>query len=272
MEVDVFFLNRPVEPFGMSIHLWGLRVRVPMNLVKSPNLGVKGFHELGTIVGQDKFQGEGKQEGDQFKELFGSKGGMTPCCPCKGPAGIDIGEGDDVSTGAVDDLFNGIESSTVPRVGCDEMLWFSDTFRSFPFHDLSIVTHLHREHAESPKVSDEVSHRGGRGTGKPVLLAERDHGFLNFLFAEIRVLGSLAFDLGKDVRMPGMASEGLRTLGAFIQGRELSLPAHKLMFPEEEGAAFHRERFLGGWKPVLVPEGKDSGFFFCFGGNHRPPS
>jgi hypothetical protein len=211
VKINVLFLDGAVEPFGMGIHLRSLRKGVPVNLVKPPNLGIKGFHELGTVVREDIFQRERKEEGHKVEELFGSLGGMTRRPPGKGPTSVDIGKGDNVPTGAMDDLFNGIKSSTVPRRGCDEIPWFSDSFRTFSLNDLSIVTHLHREHPESPKISDEIAHRGGRGAGEPMRSTEDLKGVVHFLLPEIRVQGSLAFDLGNDVGRPGATSDGLRT-------------------------------------------------------------
>lgn len=54
VKIHILLLDRAVEPLRMGIHLRGFRIRMPMGGMESSNLGIKVFHELASIVGEDK--------------------------------------------------------------------------------------------------------------------------------------------------------------------------------------------------------------------------
>lgn len=199
VKIHVLFLNRAVEAFGMGIHLWGLRKGVPVDLVKASNFGIKVFHELASIVGEDTGQGEGEENRHKVKKLFCCLARMARRGPRKGPAGIEIGKGDDVATGSMNDRLNGVEGSTVARIRRREMFGFSDFFCSRPLNNLPMVANLHRHHAKASEVSDEIANRGGGWAQEMACGTERLKGFVDFLLSEVGMLGALAFDLGNDV-------------------------------------------------------------------------
>lgn len=81
--IHKLFLDGAIEPFGMSIHLRGLWVGVPVLFVESFHLGVKVLHKLTAVVGEDVLKREWKQEGDKLKELLGRLTGMARGGPCE---------------------------------------------------------------------------------------------------------------------------------------------------------------------------------------------
>jgi hypothetical protein len=56
MVVDELFLNCPIKPFHMGIHLGGSGIGMPVVLMESPDL--KCFIELRAIVGEQFFNQE----------------------------------------------------------------------------------------------------------------------------------------------------------------------------------------------------------------------
>lgn len=216
MKIHILLLDGAVETFGMGIHLRGLGVGMPVRGMESSNLGIESFHELTSIVGEDKGQGEGKENRHEVKELFGCSTRMARRCEGKGPAGIEVGKGNDIATGTMDDRLNGIERSTVARVHCLEMLGFSRFWSSFPLNDLPIVANLCREHSKAPKVADEIANGGGGWAREMTRIAEGEERMVNLLLSEVRMIGSLAFHLYKNGLGPDTGSEGLWTGGFLV--------------------------------------------------------
>lgn len=53
MVVNELFLNRPIKPFYMGIHLGGSGIGVPVIFVQPSNFFVKMLHELRAVVSKD---------------------------------------------------------------------------------------------------------------------------------------------------------------------------------------------------------------------------
>ena len=83
MIINEFLLDSAVEPFGVGVHLGGLRVRVPVDFVESFHFLGKVLGKFRAVVGQNIFQREGEQKRHEFKELFGGQAGVTGGCPSK---------------------------------------------------------------------------------------------------------------------------------------------------------------------------------------------
>ena len=70
MIVHEFFLDRLIEAFAMSVHLWRLGIGVIVDEVQTPQFFVKMFHELATVVSQNKSNGKWKYFEAQSEKFF----------------------------------------------------------------------------------------------------------------------------------------------------------------------------------------------------------
>lgn len=269
--IDELLLDGAIEPLGMSIHLGCFGVGVPVDLVEPFNLGIEVFHELTAVVRQDVLQGEREQERHELEELFGGLAGVTGGGPSEGPAGVDVGEGDDVAAGTMDVLLDGIEGTAVAGVERHEILRFPYSFGSFPLDDLAVVTNLHGKHPETTEVSDNVANGGSRGAVEGRCSTQGGDGLLHLLLAEVGVVGPLPFDLGDDLGWPGTNTNVLRPLGLLVQGFELTTSFLELALPVEEGTTFDTEGVNGRLETMPVPEIEDFGLVFGFIGEHTCP-
>ena len=108
----MFFLNTTVKSFTVGIHLGCSRVSVTMGEIQIFNLLIKMFHEFTTVVGQHI---------------------------------LDIGEGNYISSRAIDDSFYHVKRSTMPGVFSYKVLGFPRSFSSFKRYLLTIMSNFNRE-------------------------------------------------------------------------------------------------------------------------------
>lgn len=183
-----------------------------------------------------------------------------------------VGKGNDVPTGAMDDLFNGVKGSAVTGAFCHKILRFSRLFQSFSRHHLSVVSYLDRKGTETAPIFDEVADRGNRGTDELAVCAKWFQKLKHLVFPEVGVFGTKTSDFIQDRLRPSALSNGLWTTRLFIQRFKLPTPFLLLVFPEEEGAPFDWKRVDRCFEPMVLPEGEDAGFLLCFVGNHTGPA
>src|SRR3989338_5546197 len=90
MKIYILLLNGTIESFRMSVHLGGLGIGVPMNLMKSSHFYVKVLHEFRAVIRENELKRKRKEIGHEIKELF-SRGTRMACrCPGKRPSRIHI--------------------------------------------------------------------------------------------------------------------------------------------------------------------------------------
>jgi hypothetical protein len=67
--VDIFFLDRTIEPFTVGVHLRGLGIRMPVREAETTELFVEMPHELRPVVREDVLKAIREQDTDNLEEI-----------------------------------------------------------------------------------------------------------------------------------------------------------------------------------------------------------
>ena len=71
--VEEFFLHGAIEPLDVGVHLWRLRVRVPVSAVNGTESSIKVLLELGAVVSEHIGETVRKDRGHEVEELTSSE-------------------------------------------------------------------------------------------------------------------------------------------------------------------------------------------------------
>lgn len=135
---------------------------------------------------------------------------MRGGAPCKSEPAVDVLEGDDIPSAAMNEPFDGIECHAVARISSFEILGFTQYLAAVYLLRPSEVIDLLREDSESPQIVDESSHgRCGRN-GLLIPPTEPFQQYLQLLFAKVRMLHPESLDLIQDFQGPDTQSSMLR--------------------------------------------------------------
>ncbi|MEK7218606.1 MAG: hypothetical protein AAB728_04040 [Patescibacteria group bacterium] len=271
VEIHKLFLDRPVEPLAMGIHLRGLGVGVVMGEMEFRELLCEVLLELGAIVREDVLEGHREDHAAEREELLGGLRGMGGRGPREPEPAVDILEGDDVPAAAVDEPFHGVERNAVPRMQSLEVLGFPEHLLAVGLLHLPEVADLLREDPESTEVGDDPADCGDGGDGKGIPPAEPCQQNLELRFPEIRMRHADPFDLIQHRKRPGAESAMRRHSRLFLQGHGLPMSCPKLPLPEEERPPRNPEGIQGRKKAVLLPEHEDLKLLLGFARHMLPP-
>lgn len=164
--VREFLLHSPVEAFRMRVHLGSSRIGMIVEEMEVPDLFREVLGEFAPVVGEDRGEGERKDQPDTVEELSGGEGSMGMGRPGEGETRVDIGGREDVSSPSFPVFLKGIEGDDVPRILRFQSFRLSQDL--FPFHRLhfSEMGDLLREETESAQIANESSDGRGFRTGK----------------------------------------------------------------------------------------------------------
>ena len=144
MVIDEFFLNGPIKPFYVSVHLGSFGIGMPVLFVQASNFLIEVLHELRAIVGQYRLKWIGKHLGDDSQEFSGGQRRMALSGPGKGEARIVIGEGDNVSPDAIEKVFHRVKGAAFTGSAGFIAFGFSPLMSLLLLDSLSIGPKLHR--------------------------------------------------------------------------------------------------------------------------------
>jgi hypothetical protein len=181
--IEELFLKGTVESLHMGVHLWRLRVRVPVDLMELSELLVKVSHELRAVVSQHMLKRIGKDLTDDLKDFPGRLRAVTVGRPGKREAGIEVCEGDPISPQPVQEQLHRIKGPTVASRASVKTLRLS-----FPLdllsYSLAIGSYLHgnRSHLVRSLRYDSADGPGLRTTQAPCI-TQRLEQKIELLFA-----------------------------------------------------------------------------------------
>src|SRR3989338_2799491 len=158
--VIALFLNGPVEPFTVGIHVRGPRVGVVVRAMELLQTPCEVLLELTAVVREDVCERHGEDYLTESEELLRSLRGMGGRTPGKAESTVEILEGDDVPSASMDEPLDGIESNAVARMGCLEVLWFTQDGATAHSLRLPAMRDLLGEDSQAAQIVDESAHRG----------------------------------------------------------------------------------------------------------------
>ena len=109
--IHEIFLDRPVEPLDVCVHLGSLRVRVVVRDLQLEETLGEVLLPLASVVRENEGGWIGKDFDPLLEELFSCFGCMRAGTPGKRKPGIDIFTGDDMSAQAVHEPLHRIEGN-----------------------------------------------------------------------------------------------------------------------------------------------------------------
>ena len=161
--INKLFLDRPVEPFEMRIHLRGLRISVKMGEVKSTKLLGKVFLEFRAVVSQDikEIVRMRKCSLAKREELCRSQGSMALRTPRKRESRIDILKSDHIPPATIYKPLHRIKRHEITRIAWREILWFSQHFLAVGNLYLAEVGDFLRKCPQSAEIVNEIADSAG---------------------------------------------------------------------------------------------------------------
>ena len=272
MVIHELFLDRPVEPFAVGVHLRRLRVGMVVREMQLQESLREVLLELTAVVRENEFERDGKDNLAEREELLRRFRGMGRGAPCEGETTVEIFEGDDVAPAAVDEAFNGVEGGAMSRVGGFEVLGFSEHLLPVGSHDPSRMGQdLLREDAKPSHVLDEPSDCGDGWDGQELPPAEHGQEDLHLRFAEVGMLHAKPLDLFQHFQRPCAEPTVHRDSRPLLKSRRFPMAFPQLLLPEKERPAAHTKRIHRCRKPVLLPEHEDLKLLLRFVRHMLPP-
>ena len=203
MTVHEFFLEGPVEPFTVGVHLGRPRIRVPMDDPVGFEDVLKMEHELAPVVREDALDLGGKGFEERGQDPGRLLGGMTPRAKGEGESRIDIDEGHDIHSASLPMELDGIEPRTFKWLLWDVSFGFPLFWRGFSHLSPAPAAWepFLRPHPVG-SVMDEPADGGNGGTKEPLPVAVLLEKGVNFLLSNIRVFETDDLDLTDDIRGP----------------------------------------------------------------------
>lgn len=165
MKVHELLLDRPIESFAVCIHLRCLRVRVVVREMQFTQALSEVFLEFTTIVGQYMFERHRKHHLAELKEFLCCLGGMGGRAPGEGETTVEIFEGNDVPSAAMDEPLNGVQCHAMSRMGSLKILGLPQDRTTVCLLHPSEVANLLWENSKSSQIMNESPDRGCRGDG-----------------------------------------------------------------------------------------------------------
>src|SRR3989344_1680243 len=185
-------------------------------------------------------------------------------------AGIEVDEGDDIPSGAVDVLLEGVEGHHMTWIASHQSVGLSQGFYPSERLNPSGARDTKRYHPETAEVDDEAADGLRLWTRETVLRTEGKEQRVELLLAEVRALVPQTLELFEDTGVPETAAGRLGCTGAWVESFELAPTFLQRPLPVEEGTLFDPVCFLDRLKSMLLPEVEYLCPLLCRFGDHIP--
>jgi len=241
--IHELFLDGPIEPFAVHIHLWRPWVRMPVSHVMTCHRVLEVQHEFTSVVRQDvlDFHGQGFKE--RFNDPCGFFRRMTLCPKGKSEPGIGVDERHEIPSRSFPVDLNGIKAGTLKGSLRDVSFrfpfflhWFSYFSKTRAAWEALLHPHLRGI------IRNEATDRRNRGTGEALSPAPAVELRVDLLFSEVRMVRADHFDHAD--RLNGPETPASCSWGAIlrVQPRETSVFLMEPSLPEKQRPSAYGKR------------------------------
>ena len=160
------------------------------------------FLELASVVGEHVLERKREYLAYDLKEFSSRKGGMRGGRKRVAEAGVEVNERDDVSTRAVDVLFEGVKGNTVSRICGLESVRLSGCFQTFELGDATSAGNPLWCNTQASEIFDDTADRLWFRTCEASFGAVLEEERVQLLLSKVLVFEAEPFQLFDDAGVP----------------------------------------------------------------------